>query len=579
MPAGLPLLAGRDAQATLAWHDGKAIDTGVFLAEAAQLAERLPHAGHAVNLCVDRYCFAVALVAAALRGHVSLLPPNAMPLTLQQLRQPGNGLYALSDGADADCAGLPRVHVARVPGVTPLHAQPRVHSTGDAVCLLTSGSTGAAQPHGKSWAALQANGRAEGQRLAQILGRPNLHGLTLVATVPAQHSYGFESSVLLALFGGAAFDSTRPFYPADICAAMQRVPRPRALVTTPFHLKTLLAAGLDLPAADLILSATAPLSPQLAARAEAAFGGPLIEIYGCTEAGQVATRRTTQDDVWTAFAGLQLRAHDDDAVEGGRRTLVQGGHVHEPTLLGDVIELLDSQRFRLLGRANDLIHVAGKRSSLAHLNFMLNQVDGVEDGAFWLPDEVIEGVVRPVAFVVAPSLSARDIIGALRGRLEAAFVPRKVVHVAALPREATGKLSAAAWRAFVLRTLAHTAPTPASLSTVTTDPTQRHQSGVHIDANHPALAGHFPGAPVLPGALLAALVCEALAHTPALVRVVPGRADGPLQIDELKLLAPVRPPADLRIGLWPLPGGGIGFEVHANTSLAARGRLRRTDAP
>ncbi len=339
------------------------------------------------------------------------------------------------------------------------------------------------------------------------------------------------------MFGGAAFDSTRPFYPADICAALQRVPRPRALVTTPFHLKTLLAAGLDLPAADLVLSATAPLSPQLAARAEAAFGGPLIEIYGCTEAGQVATRRTTHGDVWTTFAGLQLHAEDDAAAEGGRRTLVQGGHVHQPTVLGDIIELIDSQRFRLLGRANDLIHVAGKRSSLAHLNFMLNQIDGVEDGAFWLPDDVVEGVVRPVAFVVAPSLAARDIIGALRSRLEAAFVPRKVVHVAALPREATGKLPAAAWREFVLRALRPAAPPPA----LAADTAQRHRSRVHIDASHPALAGHFPGAPMLPGALLAALVCEALAHTPALA----GEAGTPLQIDELKLLAPVRPPADL----------------------------------
>jgi hypothetical protein len=62
--------------------------------------------------------------------------------------------------------------------------------------------------------------------------------VNIVATVPPQHSYGFESSVLLALLGGAAFDSGRPFYPADIVAALERLPRPRALVTTPFHLKT-----------------------------------------------------------------------------------------------------------------------------------------------------------------------------------------------------------------------------------------------------------------------------------------------------------------------------------------------------
>ena len=119
----------------------------------------------------------------------------------------------------------------------------------------------------------------------------------------------------------------------------------------------------------------------------------------------------------------------------------------QPTALADVLELEGERHFRLLGRANDLIHVAGKRSSLAHLNFHLNRIDGVVDGAFWLPDAVAEGVVRPLAFVVAPSLSAAQVIAALRQSLESAFVPRRVVHVAQLPRAATGKLTAQALRA------------------------------------------------------------------------------------------------------------------------------------
>jgi acyl-coenzyme A synthetase/AMP-(fatty) acid ligase len=86
--------------------------------------------------------------------------------------------------------------------------------------------------------------------------------------------YGFESTVLIALLGGAAFETERPFYPADIAAALGRIPRPRLLVTTPFHLKTLLDAAVELPALDLCLCATAPLSPQLAARAEAAWQAP-----------------------------------------------------------------------------------------------------------------------------------------------------------------------------------------------------------------------------------------------------------------------------------------------------------------
>jgi len=69
-------------------------------------------------------------------------------------------------------------------------------------------------------------------------------------------------------------------------------------------------------------------------------------------------------------------------------------------------------------------------------------------------------VVRPLAFVVAPTLTARQIIAALRRELEGAFVPRRVIHVPSLPREATGKLTAQALREFAQRTLAQPRPAP-----------------------------------------------------------------------------------------------------------------------
>jgi acyl-coenzyme A synthetase/AMP-(fatty) acid ligase len=453
----LPVLIARTLQRTLAWREGLPISAGEFVAEAAALAERLPPAGPGVNLCKDRYLFAVGLVAALLRGHTSLLPPNALPQTLRQLGHDGATPYALVDEAGQDTGGLPVVLVQRERGLRPATVTPTIAIDRWAACLLTSGSTGVPQPQFKRWGPLCSNIDAEATRLAAWLQCPSLDGLNLVATVPPQHSYGFESSVLLALRGGAAFDAGRPFYPADIADALARLPRPRALVTTPFHLKSLLLSGVALPVVDLVLSATAPLSPQMAQRAEAALQGRLIEIYGCTEAGQVAARRTTAGDVWTTLGALRLQAR---AGADGEQFVVSGGHVVEPTALSDLLELIDAQRFRLLGRANDIIHVAGKRSSLAHLNFHLNRIDGVDDGAFWLPDDVAEGVVRPLAFVVAPTLTARQVIDALRRELEGAFVPRRVIHVPSLPREATGKLTAQALREFAQRTLAQPRPAP-----------------------------------------------------------------------------------------------------------------------
>lgn len=442
-----------DAARTIAWRDGEPIAHAQCLAEAAAFAARLPPHGQPVNLCSDRYLFTLALLAAMQREQTSLMPPNAMPHTLRQLEAAATApLYALIDDPAQDTAGLPSLVVER-PVAAPRAAiawrpQPRQW----AACLLTSGSTGEPQPQRKRWDALQRSIRAEAASLAALLDRPTIAGMHLVATVPPQHSYGLESSVLLALLGGASFDAARPFYPADIADALARLPPPRALVTTPVHLKALLGSGVALAPVDLVLSATAPLSPQLAQQAEGRFGGRLIEIYGCTEAGQVAARRTTDGDVWTTLEGLRIEAQRSDA--DGERFVVSGGHVLEPTPLADRLQLLDARHFRLLGRANDLINVAGKRNSLAHLNFHLNRIDGVRDGVFWLPDEVPEAVVRLVAFVVAPSLGARQIVAALRPRVEGAFLPRRVIHVEALPRDATGKITAQALREFALRTLA-----------------------------------------------------------------------------------------------------------------------------
>jgi acyl-coenzyme A synthetase/AMP-(fatty) acid ligase len=76
-----------------------------------------------------------------------------------------------------------------------------------------------------------------------------------------------------------------------------------------------------------------------------------------------------------------------------------------------------------------------------HLNYHLNAIDGVRDGAFVLSDDAgAEDVSRLTAFVVAPGRSAEFILGELRRRIDAAFLPRPICLVPELPRNAVGKL-------------------------------------------------------------------------------------------------------------------------------------------
>jgi acyl-coenzyme A synthetase/AMP-(fatty) acid ligase len=249
--------------------------------------------------------------------------------------------------------------------------------------------------------------------------------------------YGFENSVLLPLVSGQAFCAERPFYPADVSSVLAAAPAPRLLISTPVHLRALLAANVTLPPLHAVVSATAPLDELLARQVEQRFSAPLVEIYGSTESGQIATRHPTRTSIWQLYPGVVLSSD-------GERTWASGGHIEAPVALGDHIEIVDEQHFELGARLQDVVNIAGKRNSIAYLNHQLLSVPGVQDGTFFLPHEARDSptrVVRLCAVVVAPALDSDTVLRHLRERIDPVFLPRPLRLVAALPRNSTGKLS------------------------------------------------------------------------------------------------------------------------------------------
>ena len=401
-----------------------------FRREVCGVAALLPDARHAVNLCDRRYPFLVAFCAAAVRGQVTLLPSSRAPAAVDAVLARYPNSYCLGD---SELAPSPP-HYLRLPEILPQRDGAAPTAARDALVAIgfTSGSTGQSMPHPKTWSSFLAS---TAQNLAALDDLLDRDGSThLVATVPPQHMYGLELSVLLPLLGNVAVHTARPFFPRDVALALAEAPSPPLLVTTPVHLRALVEAGLRLPPLAGIVSATAPLPAELARAAEARFGCEVRELFGSTETCVFARRRTAHEIAWTSLPGVQLAPQPDG-------TAVNAPHLDQPVALSDLIELLHDGRFEVRGRSSDLLEIAGKRASLGDLTRKLLAVPGVED-AVVLQLECADGsgVRRIAALVVAPGLDEAAILGALRGQFDPVFLPRRLRCVATLPRNDSGKL-------------------------------------------------------------------------------------------------------------------------------------------
>jgi acyl-coenzyme A synthetase/AMP-(fatty) acid ligase len=428
----LPVLFPRSPDRPLAWWRGKPIGAPSFLYHVRRTARSLPAHRYVLNLCEDRYCFMVAFTAAMMRGQTNLLPPGSTPQTLAEVAKAYGDCHCITDRRLQD---VPLAqHVVDIHELVSGHeSAPPVMISGEHVgaIVFTSGSTGRVQPNPKTWHSLVAGARLSQQRFA-IPGR---RISSVVATVPPQHMYGLETSIVMPLVTGMGVYGGRPFFPADLQAALASVPAPRTLITTPVHLKSCVHSNLQWPEVEFLISATAPLARELARQAEQDFAAPVFEIYGSTETGAVASRRTVADSLWTPYEGVTVKA-DDHGI------LVSGPQLPHAAHVPDVISSRVEGQFELLGRDVDLVKIAGRRTSLSDLNHKLNAIEGVEDGVFVVPPGDDHRVVRRLtALVVAPALDERQILAALAQRVDRVFLPRPLRKVAHVPRSDVGKLS------------------------------------------------------------------------------------------------------------------------------------------
>ena len=554
----LPLLTGYPPGAVLGVSEGREISARAFVAAARALAERLPEAECAMLLCGDRLAFAVGFAALLIRRTAALLPPSHAPQALARIASARKPVFALVDRAGITPGVREIVVNVHAPAVDRADV-PQIDGAQVAAIAYTSGTTGEPQPHVKRWDSLVAGATALRERTGFRAGE------AMVGAVPPQHMWGLEATVMLPLQAGGILHGSTPLLPEDIAAALADMREPRWLTATPLHMRSCVRSRVRLPSLVAVLTATTPLDRTLAIQFQDRFSATAIEIYGSTETGTIATRRPAGERAFTPLSGVVVALH-------AQGLAVHGGHIRDEIVLADRAVIEADGRFALSGRDTDLVKVGGKRASLAMLEHELRAIPGVIDGAFALMDQAGAapiraagpsegansassgdvGVVRLAALVVAPGMTPAAVVAALRERVDAVFLPRPLHIVDSLPRGPLGKLPLAEVRARIAALCGSKPRTPAR--------------DFVVPAWHPALAGHFPGRPIVPAAWLMVLVADAC-------KAAFGDAALVTRIASARFRAPLLPDTPLHVELGGEPPDRVAFACVAGDVRIADGMV------
>jgi acyl-coenzyme A synthetase/AMP-(fatty) acid ligase len=415
------------------------ITAGEFIGHVTTLAAQLPNKQYCVNLCDNRYLFMVSVCAVIVAKQTNLLPASKSLATQERLAQDYPQSYLLHDGIAELALGIEGFNLNGVslsqnfdvvaqaePCAIPLISLDHL-----AVISFTSGSTGDSQANHKSWNTLSTSTAINSAYMLPNTDQTIYH----LATVPSQHMWGFETTVLMSMFANICISDGRPLYPIDIYQELGKLPEPRALVSTPLHLRALAGSGAEGPSIEYILSATAPLDSELAKSIELKLSTKIKEVYGCSEVGSMSVREPAITEKWERFAGLNFTLNSENQV------VVSATHLPGDVVLQDNIKLLETPYFELQGRSSDLINIAGKRGSLHQVNNVMASFVGLIDGVVFFPQQS-KAVPRLVALAVLTQGSSLDQLRRhFKQQLDAAFVPRPIYLVKALPREDSGKLT------------------------------------------------------------------------------------------------------------------------------------------
>ena len=346
-----------------------------------------------------------------------------------------DGTVMLGEELEAASATLPPAPAAEVTAEDAAYAQ------------FTSGTTGAPKE--------ARHGHTHPPAYVEAFARPaiDLRRTDVVLSVSKLYfAYGLGNSLFFPLLTGcrAVLHAGHP-RPDDIAELVVRH-RVTVLFSVPTFYAHLVAGGrsADMATVRVAVSAGEALGVELAARARAFLGCPILDGLGSTEVGQTFASNTLAEcrDGTVGRALPPYRVDVRDGVLWVAGPTLPLGHAGEWLCTGDRAAIDGEGFVHLQGRVDDIEQVGGISVSPLEIEAVLSRHPAVTEVAVASVVDA-DGASRLEAFVVAVpgvvDLEA-DLMAIARAELAPYKVPRAVTFVDALPRTPTGKL-----RRFVLR--------------------------------------------------------------------------------------------------------------------------------
>ncbi len=412
--------AAPDAPAIIEANGGRVISRGELLARAEELAGNIR----------ERELIAVQLPNSA----------EFVALILAVLKQRAIAVLIDRDASETEVAAIINQfdigHLARptLPG-------------GARLIKLTSGSTG--RP--KGIVTTEANLLADSRNICESM---DIRGGDInFGAIPLSHSYGYSNLVMPLITQGTVLVISNDYLPASIIEYCNRY-RCSVLPGIPMmfdHLASTDRAEGMFETVRTFISAGAPLPPSTSRRFRERFGRPIHSFYGCSECGAITYDReggsvergtvgAAAEGVTIFLRGSRLVVHSESAALG----CLYDASEFKPFEPGefvtdDLVELRDG-KVALIGRASDLINIAGKKVDPREVEQVILQIEGVRQVKVYGEPAGARGEVVAAAVVAAPDVSRDQVRAFCRERLASHKVPRIVKLIEQIPVDERGKI-------------------------------------------------------------------------------------------------------------------------------------------